>query len=304
MGSWFKGESLWWRRGAPSAGHNSSQRRFFCTTNSASQRHIHGPIRYVDHRHTTSYHQSSSSRRPHTQAHPERGSQSGHIYSFTPCSQGHGRPQSHTFLDSPSGLFVRVPGSSTRGGKSRNLTTLIIQQTQNYESGAVLAPGRRTVKPRRAVSSGNESAAKRASAKLEEGDNKGALRALSSNDTLAAFSRSTFDSLSSLHPACPSNRRPPPSQPLTPALQVSPSDVRLAIMSLPNGSAGGPDGLRPQHLKDLLAVCTSEDPLLGAITDLVNLLLDGKVPDPVRPVLFGGELISCPSQAVAFVRLL
>ena len=36
------------------------------------------------------------------------------------------------------------------------------------------------------------------------------------------------------------------------ALSVSESDVRQAVLSFPAGSSGGPDGLRPQHLKDLV----------------------------------------------------
>jgi len=34
------------------------------------------------------------------------------------------------------------------------------------------------------------------------------------------------------------------------ALTVSEEDVRRAVFSFPAGSSGGPDGMRPQHLKD------------------------------------------------------
>ena len=34
---------------------------------------------------------------------------------------------------------------------------------------------------------------------------------------------------------------------------VTEGEIAQAIKSFPNGSAGGPDGLRPQHLKDLIA---------------------------------------------------
>jgi len=33
---------------------------------------------------------------------------------------------------------------------------------------------------------------------------------------------------------------------------VDESEVRQAVLSFPAGSAGGPDGLRPQHIGDLL----------------------------------------------------
>ena len=35
-------------------------------------------------------------------------------------------------------------------------------------------------------------------------------------------------------------------------IQVSEDQVAKAILSFPCGSAGGPDGLRPQHLKDII----------------------------------------------------
>ena len=75
-----------------------------------------------------------------------------------------------------------------------------------------------------------------------------------------------------------------------------PQAVLAAITSFPHGSAGWPDSLRPQHLKDLLdgvrgnvgmesvgggssgsGPRPTANPLLEAITDLVNLLLSGEV---------------------------
>ena len=50
----------------------------------------------------------------------------------------------------------------------------------------------------------------------------------------------------------PNDRRKIPSTTVAP-LQVTPQEVHSAIMFFPQGSAAGPDGLRPQHLKDLLA---------------------------------------------------
>ena len=61
----------------------------------------------------------------------------------------------------------------------------------------------------------------------------------------------------------------------------------LYFRTFPNDSAGRPDGLRPQHLKDLLSGKSDEDSPLVAITDLVNIILAGGVPREVRPVIFG-----------------
>ena len=77
-----------------------------------------------------------------------------------------------------------------------------------------------------------------------------------------------------------------------PPLEVLPVAVRTAIQSFPNGSAGGPDSLRPQHIKDLLLGAPDDSPLLSAITDLINLLLAGKVPASVQGALFGANLLA------------
>jgi hypothetical protein len=75
-------------------------------------------------------------------------------------------------------------------------------------------------------------------------------------------------------------------------MEVTAADVKAAIMTFPNGSAGGPDGLRPQHLKDMITSggVGTDVPLLQAITDLINAMLAGRTPEAVKPVLFGGAL--------------
>ena len=57
-------------------------------------------------------------------------------------------------------------------------------------------------------------------------------------------------------------------------------EIVQAIHSFPNGSAGGPDGLRPQHLKDLTSVSAESrgKELLQALMPFVNLMLKGKTP--------------------------
>ena len=89
----------------------------------------------------------------------------------------------------------------------------------------------------------------------------------------------------------PIDRRPTPST-VMPPLQVLPYIVRKAIQSFPNGSAAGTDGLRSQNLKDLVVRAADDNLLLVAIVDLVNLLLEGKTPLPVRGTLFGATLLA------------
>ena len=70
--------------------------------------------------------------------------------------------------------------------------------------------------------------------------------------------------------------------------------VAKTILSFPNGSAGGPGGLRPQHLKDLTSASAERGgkELCRALATFVNLVLKGKTPPPVRSTFFGASLIA------------
>ena len=185
---------------------------------------------------------------------------------------------------SSSSSWSRLLGFSTsclvkpkRGGKSRNLTTSIVKQIRQYELGTDPDPPSHPPAPStKSSKTCDQVVAAMASAKLEDGDVKGAVRLLCSDDKLAVPDHSTLAALSRLHPAAPADRRPTPST-VVPPLQVLPDMVRKAIQSFPNGSAAGPDGLRPQHLKDLVVGAADDNPLLVAIVDLVNLLLEARL---------------------------
>ena len=65
-------------------------------------------------------------------------------------------------------------------------------------------------------------------------------------------------------------------------------------MSFPNGSAAGPDKIIPQTLKDLVSKSNGSAGLsfLKLLSKLINLIGDGKVPEPLRPFFFGAKLIA------------
>ena len=130
-------------------------------------------------------------------------------------------------------------------------------------------------------------------AKVSDGDIRGAIRLLSSSEATAPFSPEVLEALKSKHPSPPSHIILPNSPDIQP-LSTSVKDVIKCITSFPPGSGSGPDGLRPQHLKDLTTKSTGESGtrLLHALTDLINLILAGKVPDEICPVLFGASLIA------------
>ena len=65
-------------------------------------------------------------------------------------------------------------------------------------------------------------------------------------------------------------------------------------MSFIAGSAGGPTGLRPQHVKDALSPSANEagNNVLSHLTDYTNLLLTGNIPAFIKPVVSSATLIS------------
>ena len=191
-------------------------------------------------------------------------------------------------LGFPSACLVK-PG---RGGKSRNLTTGLIKLVQQYEAGTHRSPAasRQCVGRHCSVKTSELQIAAMAASRLEDGDVKDAVRLLCSDDKLAVVDATTRDELSHLHPSAPADRRPAPTC-SSPHLQVCPLATKSVIQSFPNGSAGGPDGVRPQHLKDLLLGAPDDHPLLISITELVNLQLRGETPSSVRNSLFGAKLL-------------
>ncbi|XP_026741618.1 uncharacterized protein LOC113503735 [Trichoplusia ni] len=69
-------------------------------------------------------------------------------------------------------------------------------------------------------------------------------------------------------------------------------EVITALSSFRSGSAGGLDGLSPQHLKDLTSSGAGEsgEMLLRELTALINLMLSGMVNESVIDVLYGANL--------------
>ena len=123
--------------------------------------------------------------------------------------------------------------------------------------------------------------------KVSDGDIRGAIRILSSNLGISDNLTTTFAALSDMHP---SPSRPlhfplPPSSDVN-NLFVSTDLVSHAILSFPCGSSSGIDGLRPQHIKDLISPSAGEAGirLLKGITNFCNFVLAGKVLDEVCPI--------------------
>jgi hypothetical protein len=147
-----------------------------------------------------------------------------------------------------------------RGGARRNFTSLILGQIDRVENGLAPHPisarggeagqARRSGHRARQLDDIDKAAAHRASVKLEAGDVRGAVRHLCSDESLAPPDATTLRLLRDKHPPRPLDRRPAPALSAVP-MAVTGDDIRKAIRGFTPGSAGGWDGLRPQHLADM-----------------------------------------------------
>jgi len=179
----------------------------------------------------------------------------------------------------------------TRTGKKVSIASTIIKRTASTPTAAPLNcvcidP------PDRCKNGGSLQLSKLISSKVEEGNISGAVRFLMSDDSIAVVSSDNLTKLQSKHPDGSYVPGPLSVEDISLALCVTEAEVRSAIASFPAGSSGGPDGLRPQHLKVLTGCKISGPELTASLTALVNLLLAGKCPCAVAKCFFGGKLIA------------
>lgn len=142
--------------------------------------------------------------------------------------------------------------------------------------------------------------AKAVSTKIEDGNIKAAFRLLSSDDKPSSCSAAALAAMHARHPEAPSDRASAPDISSFSSFEVLEVDILKAIKSFPAGSAGGPDGLKPQHLLELVSCQSSGQSLLTAITGFVNIVLSGGCPLAVRPIFFGAKLISLEKKLGGF----
>ena len=102
-----------------------------------------------------------------------------------------------------------------------------------------------------------------------------------------------MDALASKHPPCRSDFSfHLPACSLSTAIHIQESVILKSVMSFPSGSAGGPDGLNPQHLKELISPSAehSGKVLVSSLTSFTNFVQE--IPPSVRPIFFW-SLITC-----------
>lgn len=125
-----------------------------------------------------------------------------------------------------------------RGGRQPSLTSLVNKQLMEEVDPPVCSrnPVRSSGKQNNIDPSAN--LAKRVSAKLEEGDFKGAVRLACSTSTIADRSDATFEALLKKHPPAHKDTSFPPLDGEPSTITVSEEEIISAIRSFPNGSQG------------------------------------------------------------------
>ena len=176
-----------------------------------------------------------------------------------------------------------------RGGKRHNLAVTIKKRISTFQDRATLGAPAESGSAKR---HGTVSIGQAVSSKLEDGNVRAAIRILMSTDTPAIPSHESFSKLRDKHPQAPNKQDNLPAALRDNCLSVDESEVRKAVLSFPAGSAGGPDNLRPQHLRDMLLCRESGQDFLTALTAFVNLVLSGGCPAGVTQVFFGGRLLA------------
>ena len=193
------------------------------------------------------------------------------------------KPENWLSLFNWSGLVLQRP---KRGGKRHNINNSIkkriseIQPTASPSPKSVGSTGHQVASPTTTL-------AQAVTSKLEGGSLRAAIRLLCSEDTPAPRSLENLSKLQQKHPQASLKDGSLPDPKQYNPLSIDEADVRKAVLSFPTGSSVGHDGLRPQHLKDLMQCRESRSDYLAALTAFVNLVLAGHCPDDIAPTFFG-----------------
>jgi hypothetical protein len=132
------------------------------------------------------------------------------------------------------------------------------------------------------------SLAKKVEAKVADFDIKGAVKLLSSDDSLASFNEDVAEELKKKHPS-PSGEFFFPDAFKTGdfSLTVNEQNVREASNSFPAGSSPSLDGMRPQYFKDIsLSAGEAGQRALRALKKRCNFLLSGQFPSEICHLLY------------------
>ena len=183
-----------------------------------------------------------------------------------------------------------------RGGVTRNLAKIVNRRIGAWRGDQPTSPKPPPVRKSEGRSLQESKLAAAISSKLEASNFRATVRLLCSENTPAPSNKDTLKALQSKHPTACTNRHTSfdpfkTNNSRFQALQIPPEDMIKCLRSFPRESSGGPNGITPQHLQDMFSGATDEK-LKNAITDFVNILLEGNLPLAARQIIFGGRLIA------------
>jgi hypothetical protein len=130
-------------------------------------------------------------------------------------------------------------------------------------------------------------------AKVTDFDIRGAIKLLSSDDSLAAFNEDVAEELKKTSFTISRTFFSRRFQPRDFSLIVNEQNVREAIInSFPAGSSPGLYGMRPQYLKNIISLSAGKtgQQALRSLTKLCNFFLSGQLPSEICHLLYGPSL--------------
>ena len=137
---------------------------------------------------------------------------------------------------------------------------------------------------------------RKAKSAVQEGRYRKAIQNLTSAG-VAEASEAVVREMRAKHPQSPPVN--PPLGPVPSPIILHDAIVRKSVLSFPRGSAPGPSGLRPSHLREAIT-CPSPDlaeQFLSSLTKFVNLLASGQAPKSIVPHLCGATLLPCRKKS-------
>jgi len=184
-----------------------------------------------------------------------------------------------------------------RAGRKHNVANILKKRTVDTFSTSTTAAHQPSRPPATASVDDRQALSAAVRSKLEDGNIRAAVRIICSEEKPAANNDATLKALRERHPPAAVDFAAVPDPSAFSAMSVTEREVSRAIRSFPAGSAAGPDGIRPQHLLDLITCKEAGQELVAAITELVNLLLEGRCPPAVASILFGGRLFALEKKS-------
>ena len=192
-----------------------------------------------------------------------------------------------------------------RGGRKHNrqATGMILDRLQRWSAGAfgelaaqaiqACGDGKRKRKAKSSSPPGDllDPAVARA---VVNAVSEGALSKAAKLLRSRAVPSDTVDELRKLHPSRETPVSPVPQSLETP-LEFEVSEVKRACRSFPPGSTGGPSGLRPCHLSEMLK-SDDDDTLAQTLADFISDFNSGRLPVEARPWFCGARLIGLAKE--------